>query len=119
MTRANLISGEPGTRIRFLVIIGREGVASVYPFDDEGDARAFLDTAGANWSDAYLARVLVGPQFRAEEPALTDRERACLRGEHEPLTAEDANGVFPRTFVGRLVALVCRHCRAVFVARSA
>lgn len=52
-------------------------------------------------------------------PALTDRERACLRGEHEPLTAEDANGVFPRTFVGRLVALVCRHCRCLYAARAA
>lgn len=50
---------------------------------------------------------------------LTDRERACLRGEHEPLTAEDANGVFPRTFVGRLAALVCRHCRCLYAARAA
>lgn len=51
----------------------------------------------------------------SKEPA----QRACLRGEHEPLTAEDANGVFPRTFVGRLVALVCRHCRCLYAARAA
>lgn len=40
-------------------------------------------------------------------PAITDRERACLRGDHEPVA------------IGNVRAFVCTHCRCAYVPRSA
>lgn len=53
-------------------------------------------------------------------PALTDRERACLRGEHEATTDPDTTAGIPVWLGERAAeAWVCRWCRAVFIGRTA
>lgn len=45
----------------WLVVICREGTTEATPFVDEGDARAFFDQASQQWSESFLARVVIGP----------------------------------------------------------
>lgn len=52
-------------------------------------------------------------------PAITERERACLRGDHEAATDCDSTaGIAVWLGEHAAEAWVCRHCRAVFVPRS-
>jgi len=46
---------------RWLVVIWRESAAEVTTFDEEADARAFFDTASIQWTESFLAKVVVGP----------------------------------------------------------
>lgn len=52
-------------------------------------------------------------------PALTDRERACLRGEHEATGDMDSTAGLA-VWLGERAgeAWCCRHCRTLFVPRS-
>lgn len=45
----------------WLVVIAREGVPEVTPFEYEEDARAFESTWGTQWSESYVCRVIKGP----------------------------------------------------------
>ena len=44
----------------WLVVVHRDTETSVYRFDAEQDARAFFAPASEQWSESYLARVLIG-----------------------------------------------------------
>lgn len=52
---------EAPPRPPWLVVIAREGVPEVRPFDDENEARAYEDFWGAQWSESYVCRVIKGP----------------------------------------------------------
>lgn len=59
------------------------------------------------------------PDCPALRPVLTDRERACLRGEHEATGDMDSTAGLA-VWLGERAgeAWCCRHCRALFVPRS-
>lgn len=44
-----------------LVVICRDGVPSIYPFESLADAMEFADRAGAQWSETYVCEILKGP----------------------------------------------------------
>jgi len=46
---------------RWMCVIVREQIAEVTRFDDEVDARAYFDTASAQWSESFLTEVVIGP----------------------------------------------------------
>lgn len=50
------------SEIKWFVVICREGVTEVTPFEDEADARAFLDISGVQWTEAFLCKVVEGPK---------------------------------------------------------
>jgi hypothetical protein len=54
---------------KWLVVIIRESVPEVTPFESEGDARRFFASGAEQWSDAWLARTVLGPRDTWATPA--------------------------------------------------
>lgn len=63
-------------RERYLVVIHRETETSAYGFAVPEAALSFFETAGTQWSDTYLTRILMGPRDLCGEPD-PDPEAPC------------------------------------------
>jgi hypothetical protein len=83
-------------RASWMTVISRDGETEAIPFESEEDARTYFGPASAQWSEAYLCRVVIAPRASWMVQAPTEAKRpesVVWANETSPFTGAQVKGL--------------------------